>query len=46
MAVMAFRDASARGHLVGVAILVIVAVPLMILAPAQQPVERLSAPVA
>jgi len=47
MAVMAFRDASERGHLPGVAILVVVVigVPLIVLAPAKQPVERLSAPV-
>jgi hypothetical protein len=45
MAVMAFRDASERGHLLGVAVLVVIGVPLIVLAPAKQPVERLSAPV-
>jgi hypothetical protein len=44
MAVMAFRDASERGHLLGVAILVVIGIPLIVLAPAKQPVERLSAP--
>jgi hypothetical protein len=43
MAVMAFRDASEHGHLLGVAILVVIGVPLIMLAPAKQPVERLSA---
>ena len=46
MAVMAFRDASERGHLVGVAILLVIGVPLLILAPPKPPVARLSAPVA
>jgi hypothetical protein len=45
MAVMAFRDASERGHLLGVALFVVIGVPLIVLAPARQPVERLSAPV-
>jgi hypothetical protein len=45
MAVMAFRDASERGHLPGVALFVVIGVPLVVLAPARQPVERLSAPV-
>jgi uncharacterized membrane protein HdeD (DUF308 family) len=44
MAVMAFRDASERGHLLGVALFVVIGVPLIVLAPARQPVERLSAP--
>jgi hypothetical protein len=43
MAVMAFRDASERGHLLGVAVLVVIGVPLIVLAPSKQPVERLSA---
>jgi hypothetical protein len=46
MSVMAFRDASERGHLVGVAILLVIGVSLLILAPAKPPLERLSAPVA
>lgn len=45
MAVMAFRDASERGHLLGVALFVVIGVPLIVLAPARQPVERRSAPV-
>jgi uncharacterized membrane protein HdeD (DUF308 family) len=45
MAVMAFRDASERGHLLGVALFVVIGVPLIVLAPARQRVERLSAPV-
>jgi hypothetical protein len=45
MAVMAFRDASERGHLPGVALFVVIGVRLVVLAPARQPVERLSAPV-
>jgi len=46
MAVMAFRDASERGHLLGVAVLVVIGVVLIVLAPAGQQVERASAPVA
>jgi hypothetical protein len=46
MAVMAFRDASERGHLVGVAILLVIGLPLLVLAPAKPPVERVSAPAA
>ncbi|HWX94562.1 MAG TPA: DUF6632 domain-containing protein [Terriglobales bacterium] len=46
MAFMAFRDASERGHLVGVAILLVIGVPLLILTPAKPPVERLPSPVA
>jgi len=34
--------ASEREHLPGVAILVVIAVPLIVLAPAKQPIERLS----
>ena len=40
MAVMAFRDASERGHLLGVAILVVIGAPLIVLGPAKQSVER------
>jgi glucose-fructose oxidoreductase len=40
MATMAFRDASEHGHLLGMAILVAIGVPLIVLAPAKQPVER------
>ena len=36
MTVMAFRDASERGHLVGVAILVVIGLPLLMLVPAKQ----------
>lgn len=43
MSVMAYRDASAREYLVGVAIFVVVGVPLILLLPAKQAVERLSA---
>ena len=46
MAFIALRDASAHGHLVGVAIFVVIGVPLVALVPAAQPVERLSTPVA
>lgn len=42
MAVMALRDASERGHFLGVAVLVIIGVPLIVLAPAKQSVERVS----
>jgi|SRR5437879_4383557 len=45
MAVMVFWDADERGHLLGVAIFVVIGIPLIVLAPAKQPVERLSAPV-
>lgn len=45
MAIMALRDASERGHLLGVAVLIVIGVPLIVLAPARQPAERLSAPV-
>jgi len=43
MAIMAFRGASERGHLVGVAILVVIAIPLIVLAPPKQSGERASA---
>ena len=46
MAIMALRDASERGHLLGVAILLVIGVPLVVLAPAKQPGERPSALVA
>jgi len=42
MAVIAFRDASERGHLVGVAVLVVIGVPLIVLAPANPSGERAS----
>jgi len=45
MSVMAFRDPSAREHLLGVAIFAVIGIPLIVLAPAKQSVERLSAPV-
>ena len=45
MAIMVYRDASAREHIVGVAIFVVIGVPLMVLLPAKQPAQRLSAPV-
>ena len=35
MAIMAFRDASAREHLVGVALFVAIGIPLAVLAPAE-----------
>ena len=43
MAVTALQDANEHGHLLGVAILVVIGVPLIVLAPAKQPVERVSA---
>ena len=43
MAIMAFRDASAREYLPGVAILVVIGLPLIVLAPAKQSVERVMA---
>ena len=46
MAVQAFRNLIARGELWGVAALVIIGVSLIVLAPAKQPVERVSAAVA
>jgi ABC-type Fe3+-siderophore transport system permease subunit len=42
MAVMTFRDASERGHLPGMAVLVVIGVPLIVLTPGKQPVERVS----
>jgi len=46
MAVMAFRNASYRGDLVGVAVLGIIGVALIALAPARQSGDRVSAAVA
>jgi hypothetical protein len=46
MAVQAFRNLIARGELWGVAALVIIGVALIVLAPAKQPVQRVSAAVA
>ena len=46
MAIMVFRNGSERGYLLGVAVLVVIGVVLIVLAPAGQPVERASAPVA
>jgi multisubunit Na+/H+ antiporter MnhB subunit len=45
MAVQAFRNLIARGELVGVAALVIIGVALIVLAPAKQSVEQISAAV-
>jgi len=46
MAVQAFRNVISRGELKGVAVLVIIGVALIALAPAKQPVERTSAAIA
>ncbi len=43
MAVQAFRNLIARGELVGVAVLVVIGIALIVLAPAKQSVERVSA---
>jgi len=43
MAVMVLRDPSAREHLLGVAIFVVIGIPLMVLTPAKPPAQRLSA---
>jgi hypothetical protein len=43
MAVQAFRNLIARGELVGVAALVIIGVALIVLVPAKQSVEQISA---
>jgi hypothetical protein len=43
MAIMAFRDASERGHLLGVALFVLVGVPLALLVPSKQSSGRASA---
>jgi hypothetical protein len=44
-AVQAFRNLIARGELVGVAVLVVIGVAVIVLAPAKQAVERVSAPI-
>jgi hypothetical protein len=46
MGVQAYRNVIARGELLGVAVLVIIGVALIALAPAKQSVERTSAAVA
>src|SRR6059036_3012519 len=46
MAVQAYRNVIARGELLGVAVLVIIGVALIALAPAKESVERTSAAVA
>jgi len=46
MAVQAFRNVIARGELLGVAVLVVIGVALIALAPAKESVERTSAAVA
>jgi hypothetical protein len=43
MGVQAFRNMISRGELVGVALLVVIGVALIALAPARQPAERASA---
>ncbi len=43
MAVQAFRNLIARGELLGVAVLVIIGAALIVLAPAKQSVEQVSA---
>ena len=43
MAIMALRDASERGHLAGVAILVVIGVSLIVLAPAKPSVSAAGA---
>ncbi len=45
MAGQAFANLIARGELIGSAVLVIIGVSLIVLAPAKQPVERVSAAV-
>ena len=45
MAVQAFRNLIPRGELLGVAALIVIGVALISLAPAKQPVERVSAAV-
>jgi large-conductance mechanosensitive channel len=42
MSYQAFRNLVARGELIGSAVLVIIGVALIALAPAKQPVERTS----
>jgi tryptophan-rich sensory protein len=43
MSFQAFRNLVARGELIGSAVLVVIGVALIVLAPAKQPVERRSA---
>jgi hypothetical protein len=43
MSYQAFRNLVARGELVGSAVLVVIGVVLIVLAPAKQPIERASA---
>jgi hypothetical protein len=43
MSFQAFRNLIARGELIGSAVLVIIGVSLIALAPAKQPVDRASA---
>ena len=43
MSYQAFRNLVARGELVGSAVLVVIGVALIVLAPAKQPIERASA---
>jgi hypothetical protein len=45
MAVMEFRDVSGHRDFSGVAVLVVIGVLLIVVAPAKQPLERVSAPV-
>jgi len=45
MSFQAFRNLIARGELIGSAVLVVIGVTLLALAPAKQPVERVSAAV-
>jgi hypothetical protein len=45
MAGQAFAGLIARGELIGSAVLVVIAIALIVLAPAKESVERLSAPV-
>jgi len=45
MGVQAYRNLIARGELIGVAALVVIGLALIVLAPAKQPVEQVSATV-
>ena len=45
MGVQAYRNLIARGELIGVAALVVIGLALIVLAPAKQPVEQVSAAV-
>ena len=42
MAGQAFANLIARGELIGSAVLVVIGVALIVLAPAEQPIERVS----